>query len=93
MEVQHINDSKGGFFHIEEAGRQIAKMTYVWAGEAKFIIDHTEVDPSQEGKGIGKLLVNAAVEFARKNHYKVVPLCPYAKRVLTKTDEFQDILS
>ena len=92
MEVQHSNDTKGGFFHIEENGNQIGKMTYVWAGETKFIIDHTEVNPSHEGKGIGKLLVAAAVEYARANHFKIVPLCPYAKRVLTKTDEYQDIL-
>ncbi len=92
MEVQHSNDAKGGFFLIEEDGIQIGKMTYVWAGETKFIIDHTEVNPSHEGKGIGKLLVNAAVDFARGNHYKIVPVCPYAKRVLTKTNEFEDVL-
>lgn len=93
MQVQHTNDTKGGFFHIEDNGRQIAKMTYVWAGENKFIIDHTEVNPSHEGQGLGKLMVNAAVEFARNNHHTIVPLCPYAKRVLTRSDEYRDILS
>lgn len=92
MEAQHINDAKGGQFYIEENGVQLGKMTYVWAGETKFIIDHTEVNPSQEGKGLGKILVNAAVDFARKNGYKIVPLCPYAKRVLEKGDEYKDIL-
>lgn len=92
MEVKHTNDKRGGFFHIEENGEQIGKMTYVWAGENKFIIDHTEVNPSHEGKGVGKQLVAAAVAFARENHHKIVPLCPYAKRVLTKTDEYEDIL-
>ena len=92
MEAQQINDTKGGSFYLEEDGKQIAQMTYVWAGETKFIIDHTEVNPSHEGKGLGKILVNAAVDFARKNNFKIVPLCPYAKRVLTKTDEYADIL-
>lgn len=92
MEVQQTNNSKGGSFYIEENGNQIAKMTYVWSGETKFIIDHTEVNPNYEGQGIGKLLVNAAVAFARENHYKIVPVCPYAKRVLMKSAEYEDIL-
>ena len=29
-------------------------MTFVFAGEDKIIIDHTEVNPRNEGKGFGK---------------------------------------
>lgn len=92
MEIQHTDDGKKGRFFIEENGKQIAEMTYVWSGEKRFIIDHTLVDPSQEGKGLGKLLVNAAVAFARANHHKILPVCPYAKKVLERTDEFKDVL-
>ncbi len=67
-------------------------MTYVWAGEQKMIIDHTEVDPSLKGKGVGKQLVNAAVEKARAGNFKIVPLCPFAKAVLEKSEEYADVI-
>mgnify|MGYP006191851429 CR=1 FL=1 len=53
-EVQlRINDNKGAFY-IEVEGKQEAMMTFVYAGEDKIIIDHTEVNPGNEGKGFGK---------------------------------------
>ena len=92
MRVEHSYDSKKGEFFILEDGKKIASMIYVYAGETKIIIEHTVVDPSHEGKGLGKQLVNAAVDFARKNGIKIMPLCPYAKRVLEASDTYRDVL-
>jgi predicted GNAT family acetyltransferase len=91
-EVQlEIND-KNGFFYIDIEGNQEAKMTFVFAGDDKIIIDHTEVNPGNEGKGFGKKMVTKAVEWARKNNIKIVPLCPFAKSVFDKVPEFRDVL-
>ena len=92
MEIKNTNDGHKGLFYIEENGKQLATMTYVFAGENKFIIDHTEVNPGNEGKGLGKLLVKAGVEFAREKGYKIMPLCPYAKSVFDKTEAYKDVL-
>lgn len=86
-----INDKKG-YFHIDVNGKQEAKMTFVFAGDNKIIIDHTEVNPGNEGKGFGKKMVTKAVEWARENDFKIVPLCPFAKSVFDKTPEFRDVL-
>ena len=91
-EVQlRINDNKGSFY-IEVNGNQEAMMTFVFAGEDKIIIDHTEVNPRNEGKGFGKKMVTKAVEFAREKGIKILPLCPFAKSVFDKTPEFRDVL-
>ena len=91
-EVQiRINDNKGTFY-IEVEGKQEAMMTFVFAGEDKIIIDHTEVNPGNEGKGFGKKMVIKAVEFAREKGIKILPLCPFAKSVFDKTPEFRDVL-
>ena len=68
-------------------------MTYTWAGDSKFIIDHTEVSPDFNGKGVGKKLVMAAVDYARANNVKIIPLCPFAKSVFDKVEEIRDVLS
>lgn len=86
-----INDKKGSFF-IEIEGKQEAEMTFVFAGEDKIIIDHTGVNPGNEGKGLGKQMVAQAVTYARENNIKIIPLCPFAKKVFDKTPEFRDVL-
>lgn len=91
-EVQvKINDKKGSFF-IEIEGKQEAEMTFVFAGEDKITIDHTGVNPGNEGKGLGKQMVAQAVTYARENNIKIIPLCPFAKKVFDKTPEFRDVL-
>ena len=67
-------------------------MTYTWAGQNKFIIDHTEVSSNFKGLGIGKEMVYAAVNFARKNNLKILPLCPFAKAIFDKNNEIKDVL-
>lgn len=86
-----INDKKG-FFHIDVNGKTEGKMTFVFAGPNKMIIDHTEVNEGNNGKGYGKKMVAKAVEFAREKNIKIIPLCPFAKKVFDKTPEFKDVL-
>ena len=86
-----VND-KNGFFYIEIDNKTIAKMTFVFAGNDKIIIDHTEVNDKHNGKGFGKIMVEKAVEYAREKGIKIIPLCPFAKKIIDKTPKFQDIL-
>ena len=92
MEIQQINDTRRGYFEALEDGKEAGKMTYTWAGDSKFIIDHTEVSPDFNGKGVGKKLVLAAVDYARANNVKIIPLCPFAKSVFDKVEEIRDVL-
>lgn len=92
MQVENEYNDKKGEFYILENNKKIALLGYVFAGPNKFIIEHTEVAVNQEGKGLGKMLVKAAVEFAKDNNYKIVPLCPYAKSVFDKTPEYAAVL-
>lgn len=86
-----INGTKGNFY-VSVDGKQEGKMTFVFAGNDKIIIDHTEVNPGNNGKGYGKKMVAKAVEYAREKNIKIIPLCPFAKKVFDKTPEFKDVL-
>lgn len=89
--VQQEGDDKKARFYIEENGERIAVMEYVYAGVDKFIIEHTEVNESYEGKGLGKLLVEAAVQYARGNNMSIIPLCPYAHSLFKRKPEYSDV--
>ena len=94
METQvslEVND-KNGYFHIDIDSKTEAKMTFIFAGSDKIIIDHTEVNEGHNGKGFGKMMVEKAVAFAREKNIKIIPLCPFAKSVFDKTPEFRDVL-
>ncbi len=92
MEIKHeINGKKGRFFY-EVEGAKMAEMTYSYAGEDKIIIDHTEVDPSLKGQGIGYKLVENSVNYAREKGLKILPLCPFANAVFKKKKAYSDVL-
>jgi hypothetical protein len=91
MEIKKIDDGKNGAFIAMENETEAGKVTFVWAGEDKIILDHTEVESEFSGQGVGKKMVMAAVEFAREKNLKIIPLCPYAKSVFDKDPEIADV--
>jgi predicted GNAT family acetyltransferase len=92
MNIIHSENEKKGRFFIEKDGEQRALMTYSKAGSEKIIIDHTEVDESLQGQGVGYRLVEAVVTHAREEQLKIMPLCPFAKAVFDKRSEYSDVL-
>lgn len=92
IEVKQNNDEKHGSFEAFIDGNRAGLMTYTWAGDERFIIDHTEVGEDYNGKGVGKEMVLAAVDFARKEGKKVIALCPFAKATFQKNEDLQDVL-
>jgi predicted GNAT family acetyltransferase len=89
IEVKQTTTKHGNFEAFID-GRHAGLMTYTWAGEERFIIDHTEVEEAYNGKGVGKEMLLAAVDFARKNG-KQLFRCPFAKAT-QKHEELQDVL-
>lgn len=92
MKIEQRNSaSKGSFVALEDAV-VAGTMTYSWSDKDTFTILHTEVDPAFGGKGVGKQLVMAAVELARKDGLKIKLLCRFAKRVFERDPGLRDVL-
>lgn len=90
--IQQQRENKGSFY-VEENGKVVAEMTYSVVDPSLIIIDHTEVDDSLKGQGAGLKLLNKTVEYARANHIRIIPLCPFAKSVFDKKhEEYKDVL-
>ena len=62
------------------------------ASEKMWIIAHTGVRPAYEGQGIARRLVEKVIEEARTRQIRILPLCPYAKRMMTGKEEYKDVL-
>lgn len=93
MLIQHKTDNGKGMFYVGQDGQIQAEMVYTMASPTKMIIEHTEVSDELRGMNVGKQLVHTAVEYARTNNIKIIPLCPFANSVFKRTPEYHDLLS
>jgi predicted GNAT family acetyltransferase len=90
IEQKELSDT-GEFFITGESGK-VASMIYK-KGDDVLDILHTEVDPSLQGKNVGKDLVNHAVAFAREKGIKIKASCSYVQAVFKKrSEELNDII-
>lgn len=90
--IEHEDEGAKGAFFVQNDGRRLAEMTYSRTNAALIIIDHTEVDASLGGQGVGRKLLNALVGWVRSEGIKVVPLCPFAKAQFEKDASIRDVL-
>jgi predicted GNAT family acetyltransferase len=91
-EVQHHENDGKGAFYVQKDGHRLAEMSYSRTNASMIIVDHTEVDSSLAGQGVGRRLLSALVEWARATNTKVVPLCPFAKAQFGKDPSLRDVL-
>lgn len=92
MKVEREEKNNRGAFYVEKDGHWVAEMAYGMSA-GQMIIYHTEVSNELQGQHVGMQLVRAGVEYARANHIKIVPLCTFAKAIIDKVEEFQDVLA
>jgi len=93
MKIKRQEHGKNGAFFIEEEGEWVAEMTYVREGARKIVINHTAVSKALKGRGIGKALVDAAVKYARGKNLLIKPVCPFTKKVLESSEDYEDVLT
>ena len=86
-----ILEDNNRFYVNDAGGNQVAEIVFVPTGDDLAIIEHTEVDPSLKGQGVGKKLVAKVVERMRRENRKIIPLCPFAKHEFDTTPEYADI--
>jgi|SRR4026207_2108624 len=77
-------------FEIALDGK-VAFSKYLLVGE-KMIIEHTEVPVELEGKGIASLIVRTALDYARAQKLKVMPLCPFTAAFIHRHSQYQDLV-
>ena len=89
--IKHELYGPKGAFVYRDGDRKLAEMTHTGSGDT-VIIDHTEVDDSLRGQGVGAKLVEAAVAWARAEGKQIIPLCPFAKATFEKRPDLADVL-
>lgn len=92
MEIERKDQGNSGYFKAIIDGREAGMMTYTRSGDNEITIDHTEVNSEYQGEGVGKAMVEKSAEFAREENLKIRPQCSYAKKVMERSSDFDDVL-
>lgn len=85
--IQHKENDSRGTFYSKENNKIIAELTYSLKDNV-MTIDHTEVDPKHEGRGLGTQLITESYHFAKEKGRKINPLCPFAEVLFDKNDSW-----
>jgi len=86
--IQH--NEKMHRFDIQLNG-QTAYMSYRLSADL-IEYDHTIVPPALGGQGLGTELVKYGLAYARVQHLKVIPSCPFVAALMKKHTVYQDLL-
>jgi predicted GNAT family acetyltransferase len=74
--TRHGNDQAGEYHAHLEGESAIGRLTWVLKDGAR-VAEHTLVPPKIGGRGVAAQLVEALVDDARAQGFKIVPQCSY----------------
>ena len=58
----------------------------------RYVLTHVEADPALRGTGAAGRLMQAIVDFARANNFKLMPRCSYATAWMKRHPEANDLI-
>ncbi|WP_345376305.1 GNAT family N-acetyltransferase [Frondihabitans cladoniiphilus] len=91
MSVEVRNDKSQNQYTILDDGRPVGFAVYQVSGH-DIAFTHTEVDPSEQGKGLASILVQEALDDVKATtDLRVVPACSYVANWVEKHQEYEEL--
>jgi predicted GNAT family acetyltransferase len=88
--INVIHNAVDHRFEVHIAGK-VAVSNYDLQGNT-ISFYHVGVPPELENQGIGSLLAQTGLEYAREQSYKVVAACPFVAAHVQRHPEYDDLL-
>lgn len=87
-----LNDSKASDRSIEyiKDNEKLGEITWL-EGNSVMQMTHTFVSDKLRGQGIAKKLLDEAAAYARKNDFKMKPVCSYVVMAFDKYTDYDDV--
>lgn len=87
-----IKKTEHAYYIGESLEESVARIVWQDTKEDVISVVSTFVDPSLRGQNIAGRLLNGVIEYARENNIKIIPVCSYVVKKMTRNDEYQDVL-
>lgn len=93
MEYENNRSGNGGVITLTNEKDEVGRLTYtLYPDDSRMVISFVLVHSQFEGRGMGKYLVQEGIKFARENNWKIYPHCSYARAVMNRMNDVDDIL-
>ncbi|THG29382.1 N-acetyltransferase [Naasia lichenicola] len=78
---------------VDDSGHELGLADYRLRDD-RILFTHTEVDPSQRGRGLGGKLIKGALDDTRTRFtQRVVPLCPFVDEWIEAHPDYRDLVT
>ncbi len=91
MDIEVKHDKENERFVAEVEGDK-AYLSYNIIND-KINFSSTFTPPEVRGKGIAKIIVEYAFNYAKENNLKVIPTCSYVRAFAERNDKYKDLLA
>jgi len=69
---------------------QLSKLDYMLDG-VTIVMTHVGVYPEQRGQGVAGKLTQVALEYAKENSLRVIPMCPYIATYIHRNPQYIEL--
>jgi predicted GNAT family acetyltransferase len=69
----------------------LSKLDYIKDGK-NFVITHVGVHPELRGQGLAGKITQMALEYAKANSLRVIPMCPYAATYIHRNPQYAELM-
>ena len=91
LEITRHDEGASGEYHAHVPGSEaIGRLTWVARGDTR-IAEHTLVPPAIGGRGVAARLVEAMVDDARAQGFRIVPACSYVAVAFQRHPEWAEL--
>ena len=87
-----ITDQKG-LITAFDGDTAVGDLMFKLRDDGRIVITHTLTFEGNEGRGEGRLLVQAAVDYARPHTLTVIPLCSFARHYMEMRPELHYLIA
>lgn len=86
-----IKEENQKFILIKE-GNEVGYLNYTKDLEGDLIIESIFIKEEYRGEGYAKIVFNEFIEKAKKEQYRIIPICSYAQAQFQKRKDIQEML-
>jgi predicted GNAT family acetyltransferase len=89
IEVKHEKENERFVAEIEGHKAYLSYNVF----DDKIDLSYAYTPPELRGKGIAKIVVEYACNYAKENNLKVIPTCSYVHAFVERNDKYKDLLA
>ena len=92
LTFENHKNGNGGFISLKNEIEEIGRLTYTIQPEKNtLIISYVMVFLNSRDKEWEKKLVENGIEFSRENQWIIIPHCSYARSVMLRMKDIEDV--